>query len=109
MIFRITSEERKLIVHALAMLADEYRTLSESNTSAYLRRGFETDASVISSLAGRAEGLSEQLSTTMMNTEALALMRGGYKIDAIKLVCANTILGLKEAKDYVEKLEREAV
>jgi hypothetical protein len=109
MIFRITPEERKLIVDALRMLSQEYRTLSESNISAYLRDGFEQDANLIRTLADRATVLSEQLTTTVMNAEALSLMQGGYKIDAIKLVRANAILGLKEAKDYVEKLEREAV
>ncbi len=108
MILRISHDERKWVVKALSVLAEEYRTMSESAVSILLRRGFEEDATTISSLAGRAAGLVESLDTYTLNREALNLMHSGQKIEAIKLVRANTTLGLKEAKDYVEALERNS-
>lgn len=106
MILRLTNEERNWVVLALNVLGEEYQKVSETFVSDRLRRGFETDATTINSLAGRAAGLAELLDTYSLNREVLNLMRSGAKIEAIKLVRANTTLGLKEAKDYAEEVER---
>ena len=45
--------------------------------------------------------------TPSADTEIRAVIRQRRKIDAIKLVRENTGLGLKEAKDKVEAMERE--
>ena len=42
--------------------------------------------------------------TNSFNAEVRKLMAAGEKIEAIKLVRQRTGLGLKEAKDYVERL-----
>lgn len=108
MILRLNEVERNLIVRALSILSDDYRTVSECAISPALRRGFETDARDISSLAGHIAGLSDTPTTEVMNAEVLRFMHGGQKIEAIKFVRACTTMGLKDAKDYVEKIAREA-
>lgn len=47
---------------------------------------------------------SFSLKTNDADAEVRALMAAGQKIEAIKLVRQRTGLGLKEAKDYVERL-----
>jgi ribosomal protein L7/L12 len=105
MIFIISETDRRHIVRALAMLAEDLRVVSEAAISSCLRREFENDATTVSSLAGRAAGLAEPLDDFTMNAEAASLLRAGRKIEAIKLVRANRPLALKEAKDYVEALQ----
>jgi ribosomal protein L7/L12 len=46
------------------------------------------------------------LATGELDAQVQALLAGGNKIGAIKLVRERTGLGLKEAKDYVDQLER---
>jgi ribosomal protein L7/L12 len=108
MILNISESDRRHIVRALAMFAEDLRKISESVISPYLQREFETDARNVNSLAGRAAGLAEQLDEVTLNAAVLNLMRGGRKIDAIKLIRDNRALGLKDSKDYAEKIEREA-
>jgi hypothetical protein len=102
--FRITAEDRDLIVTALSVLADEYRTLSSQSTSRYLANGFEQDYNRIETIKRDASMLKEQLDAATMNHDATALWNMGRRIDAIKLVRTNTSLGLKDAKEYCENL-----
>jgi hypothetical protein len=104
MILHLNEQERNTVVKALAMLAEEYRTLGESMVSEYLRRGFRDDATVISNLAGRAAGLEESPTVEVLIAEIRRLMSMGHKIEAIKYVRAHRAMGLKEAKDYVEQV-----
>jgi len=104
MILYLNAKERDVLVRALAMLAEEYRILSEQPISEYLRRGFRNDALDISSLAGRAAGLEETTSTEELLAQVRRFMASGQKIEAIKYVRSQRALGLKEAKDYVEQV-----
>lgn len=104
MILRLSNEDRNRLVKALSTMSDEYREASEALVSHRLRREFENDAIEFSNLAGRVAGLTELLDKPALDVEARKLFNDGYKIEAIKLVRANTTLGLKEAKDYVEAL-----
>ena len=104
MILHLTASERDKVVQALAMLAEEYRTLGESVVSEYLRRGFRDDATVISNLAGRAAGLEESPNAEGLLTIIRSLLKQGQKIEAIKFVRQHRNLGLKEAKDFVESV-----
>jgi|SRR5882724_1688964 len=108
MILRLNEEERSIIVRALSTLADDYRVVSECPISPVLRRSFENGARNISSLAGRVAGLTETPTTSEMNAQVVLMMQEGRKIDAIKFVRTYTAMGLKDSKDYVEKIEREA-
>lgn len=108
MILILNAKDRNWIVKALALLSDEYRQISECNISETLRRGFEEDASDISSLAGRAAGLLEYPDAQTVKEAVLRFMRVGQKIPAIKYVRDNRPgLGLREAKDLVEKIEAD--
>jgi hypothetical protein len=107
--FRITADERDLIVTALSLLADEYRTLTNSSVSRYLVDGFEQDANKLDSIRREAETLKETLSAADLAAEALILWNAGRKIDSIRLVRANTAFNLKDAKQYCEKLAGESL
>lgn len=104
MILHLNESERSTVVKALAMLAEEYHTLSESMVSEYLRRSFRDDATVISSLAGRAAGLEESPNAEGLLNIVHSLMKQGQKIEAIKFVRMHRNLGLKESKDFVEQV-----
>jgi ribosomal protein L7/L12 len=107
--FSITADERNLIVTALSLLADEYRTLANSSVSRYLVNGFEQDANKLDSIRREAETLKETLSAETLTAEALTLWNAGRKIDSIRLVRANTTFNLKDAKQYCEKLAGESL
>lgn len=105
---RLTTTERDLIVRALGILESDYRTVSACAISPVLARNFEEDAREINYLKGQVQRLLETLTAEQLRVSALNLMHAGQKIEAIKLMRANTAMGLKEAKDYVEKIEKEA-
>lgn len=52
-------------------------------------------------------GLQPDEATTPDHSEIVELLRRGQKIEAIKLYRERTGLGLKEAKDAVEAIERQ--
>ena len=104
MILHLNEQERNTVVKALAMLAEEYRTLGESMVSEYLRRGFREDATVISNLAGRAAGLEESPNAEGMLHIIRSLVKQDKKIEAIKFVRQHRNIGLKEAKDFVDQV-----
>ena len=54
------------------------------------------------SLQGYIDQLSED-----GRAAVIAALAGGHKIEAIKAFRADTLLGLKEAKDSVEKMHRD--
>ena len=62
----------------------------------------------IDMLAGRLGFVdpSAMQSGTADTTELEQLVRSGKKIDAIKLYRQQTGLGLKEAKDFIDEMER---
>jgi ribosomal protein L7/L12 len=107
MILHLTAKERETVVRALAMYAEEYNIVSESLVSEYLRRGFRQDAHDANNIAGRAAALEETHTLETLNATILRLMQEGKKIDAIKYVRTHRAMGLKESKDYVEKVFEE--
>lgn len=107
-LFRIQPKERDLIVEALTHLAEDYREISNAAISRALSRTFLEKAEFVEYLVGVASTLTESLDKHAMDVEVLRLMVLGQKIEAIKVVRANTSYGLKEAKDYVEKLYAES-
>lgn len=108
MILTLTHDERNKIVQALSILLEDYREISAAVISPMLKREYTNDAYDLESLIQRVGTLTETPSATEMHGHILKLMRDGYKIEAIKYVRTHKALGLKEAKDYVEQVEREA-
>ena len=97
----INQEDKARILKGLHTMAEEYDRASSAMATDFMRAEFERDAREYRGLATR---ISEALSKTNLDKEARALYDSGRRIEAIKLVRYNTNLGLKEAKDYVEKL-----
>lgn len=105
----ISSAEKELLITALNVLQDEYMALSRQANSKYFSLGFEQDANRAVALLDRVRMLHETLSKEQLDSQVLSLMKGGLKINAIKLVRENTRMCLKDAKDYAEELNRNQV
>jgi ribosomal protein L7/L12 len=97
----INQEDKARILKGLHALAEEYGRASSAMATDFMRAEFERDAREYRALATR---LTEALGKMDLDKKVRALYDSGRRIEAIKLVRYNTNLGLKEAKDYVEKL-----
>lgn len=58
-------------------------------------------------IARRAKDLQEQVNDADLYAGINRFMTANDKIGAIKFVRANRFIGLKEAKDFVEKIDSE--
>lgn len=105
MILHLTAKEKVRLVLALRVLSEEYTALINSSTSNSLRSGFEDDKQEITALQSRVEALIELATDEDLDAQIHRFLSVGKKIKAIKFVRSNRLLGLKEAKDYVDKLE----
>lgn len=104
MILEITREERDMLVVACKLLAEDYSTISESAISDYLRRGFRADADNVRTLGARVVDLNDSVTDAELIAKIHRFMEVGEKINAIRYVRANRSMGLKEAKEYVERM-----
>ena len=101
----VSFEERAMVVSALRAYETEYADLAGGNVSRFLAEELGQKAVAIARLRERIE---QTIDKNELNQKILDLMASNQKINAIKMVRANTMLGLKEAKDYVEKVDNEA-
>src|SRR6266478_7520657 len=105
-ILTVTVAQRDRIVSALEALLDEYNHLADDITvNRYLAKGFKRDALEVARLSEQVGNAPIRLAREEMDKQVRLLMDRGLKIDAIRLVRCHTMLGLKEAKDYVENLD----
>lgn len=102
----LSVSERDRVVLALKALRDEYNHIADSAISRFLSSGFAQDALNTARLAEAIERAPVKLNKEVMDRRAWDLLEQGNKIEAIKLVRTHTTLGLKEAKDYVEALQK---
>lgn len=96
---KITKGDRDALVRAVEATAEEYRYASEQVVSRYLSRGFQDDAMQFDRLGRLLKGLG---SREEINEVVRRELTAGNKINAIKAVRAATLMGLKEAKEYVD-------
>lgn len=104
-VLELTPVERDKIVYALEALHDEYKYVSEQVASRYLAAGFLRDGNEIGYLRDKIVRAVTILNKEELDKQALQLMDRGSKIDAIKLVRTHRLLGLQDAKNYVEKIQ----
>ena len=107
MILQLSSKERDMVVRALRMLAEDLQTISASVISPVLQREFARDLHEVNQISGRAAGLEESPSAEEFRAQIIRYLRSDQKIWAIKYVRTHKFLALKEAKDYVEQIQRE--
>jgi hypothetical protein len=85
-----------LVTRRLALIEQRLTALERGESGATLRRASPPSGATASPglPAGASDGIAEAL-------------RSGNKIEAIRLYRLATGVGLQEAKDYVERLERQ--
>jgi ribosomal protein L7/L12 len=103
MILHLTVEERKFVVQALRILADEYAKLADQAVTR-LSEQFATDATTCNRIAACAEELVERVDDATLAIEAKRIAENGNRINAIKYVREQTGWSLKSAKDYVDRV-----
>lgn len=96
---KLSKADRDALVRATEAMAQEYRHVADQVLSQYLADGFRGDAVVYDNLAHALKSLADREAINEMIRRELAL---GNKINAIKGVRAATLMGLKEAKEYVD-------
>lgn len=103
MFLTITKYEKDKIVQALQVLGDEYDKIADQCVTR-LSEGFRDDVRSIRDLEFRVANLADTVGDEEMNAEIQHFLAKGQKINAIKYVRQQRNWGLKEAKDYVDKL-----
>lgn len=101
----VNEKEKQQILRALEIYAEEFEAASNAVFSGTLKRGFASDAEEITALRRR---LADVFDLANLDNEVLKLIRQDQFINAIKLCRQQTGLGLKEAKEYVEKVRDKA-
>jgi ribosomal protein L7/L12 len=96
----INEQEKEVLIRALRIYAEEYQSVSSQVHSPLLQRGFAQDAERFTALADRFEKISD----INLDLALKQLIRSNQFIEAVKMRRAHTNEGLKDAKDYCDKL-----
>jgi ribosomal protein L7/L12 len=97
----INEQEKEVLIRALRIYAEEYHGVSNEVHSPLLQRQFAQDADRFTALADRFEKIFD---ITNLDVALKQLIRSNQFIEAIKMRRAHTNEGLKDAKDYCDKL-----
>jgi ribosomal protein L7/L12 len=105
MILHLTEKDRSMLVFALSIVADEYNTIADQAISRILSKQFRDGSVEAVELSQRISNLVEAPSDEVMRMEIVRLLNAKMKIHAIKYVRTHRPLGLKEAKDLVDRIQ----
>lgn len=102
----LNEAQRNLILQAMEMLLQETDMVGEHADSVYFREKFAAESFSIKALINTIKDTPEFVaSDEVLKDKILSFLRQGMKIEAIKYVRQHRHLGLKEAKDYVERYQ----